>query len=141
MKRVLPDGFELDDDPGRIDVDAVHRFLTNDSYWARGRPRQTVERLIRDASRVVGLYHDSRQVGFARAVTDGVTFVYLADVYVLPRFRHQGLGTKLVCEMVEHGPYATQRWLLHTADAHAVYERIGFEQPPESAMERPRKPS
>lgn len=140
MRRALPDGFELDDDPARIDVDAVHRFLAEESYWARGRPRETVERLVHESTRVVGLYRDGRQVGFARAVTDGVAFAYLADVYVLPEFRGRGLGAELVAEMVERGPYARVRWLLHTRDASRLYERSGFDSPGDWLMERGRMP-
>lgn len=121
-----------------IDVNAVHRFLSQESYWARGGTRETVQQLVRAASRVVGPYRDGQQVGFARAVTDGVSFAYLADVDVLAEFRLTGMGIALVREMVEHGPFAAQRWLLHTADAHALYERVGFARPPDSAMERPR---
>ena len=141
MRRELPGGFELDDDPLRIDLDAVYRYLSEESYWAKGRPRETVERLVREASRVVGLYHDGGQVGFCRAVTDGVTIVYLADVYVLPDFRGRGLGVELAREMVENGPYATLRWILHTADAHGLYERLGFGRPGELTMERERPPA
>ena len=130
MRRDLGHGIELDDDPARVDVDAVHDFLANHAYWARGRPRETVERTIREASRVVGLYGDGRQVGFARAVSDGVVFACLADVYVLPEFRGRGLGVELVREMIENGPYArVGKWLLHTDDAHGLYERFGFEPP------------
>ena len=136
MRRVILGGFEFDDDPARIDVDAVHGYLANESYWARGRPRETVARLVREASRVVGLYHEGRQVGFARAVTDGVAFVYLADVYVLPEYRGRGLGVELVREMVENGPYADVRWLLHTRDAHGLYEKFGFAAPSERVLER-----
>lgn len=138
MRRDLGNAFELDDDPDRVDVDAVHRFLAEQSHWARGRTRATVERLVREAARVVGLYHAGRQVGFARAVTDDASFVYLADVYVLSEHRGEGLGAELVREMVELGPYAAQRWLLHTRDAHELYERVGFGCPPDTAMERPR---
>src|SRR5438552_18064994 len=122
MQALLPGGFELDDDRSRIHVDAVHRFLSEESYWAKGRPRETVERLVREAARVVGLYKDGRQVGFCRAATDGVAYVYLADVYVLPEHRGRGLGVELVREMVERGPYAHLKWLLHTADAHSLYD-------------------
>jgi GNAT superfamily N-acetyltransferase len=138
VRRSLEGGFEFDDDRGRIDVDAVHRFLSQEAYWARGRSREVVERLIGEASRVVGLYRGGRQVGFARAVTDGAAFVYLADVYVLADVRGRGLGVELVREMIDRGPYAALRWLLHTGDAHDLYERFGFRPPPESAMERPR---
>jgi GNAT superfamily N-acetyltransferase len=135
-RRRLADGLELDDDPARVDVDAVHDYLANDSYWARGRPRVSVERLVRDADRVVGLYDGARQVGFARAFTDGTTVVYLADVYVLPDYRGRGLGVELVREMVENGPYAGLRWILHTRDAHDLYRKFGFVDPSERVMER-----
>ncbi len=136
-RRRLPDGLELDDDPDRVDVDAVHDFLANESYWAEGRPRETVESLVRDAARVVGLYDGDRQVGFARAFTDGETVAYLADVYVLPEYRGQGAGVELVRQMVEHGPYAGLRWVLHTRDAHDLYRRFRFAEPSERVLERP----
>jgi GNAT superfamily N-acetyltransferase len=136
VRRDLGEGIELDDDPDRIDVDAVHDFLSNHAYWAQGRPRETVERTIREASRVVGLYAGGRQIGFARAFTDGVAAVYLADVYVLPEHRGRGLGVELVREMVEGSPWADQKWLLHTRDAHDLYRRFGFGAPSERMMER-----
>lgn len=137
MRRPLPDGFVLDDDPGRVDIDEVHRFLSQESYWARGRPRETVERLVREATRVVGLYGpDGRQTGFARAFSDGVVVAYLADVYVLPELRGRGLGTELVREIVDRGPLTNVRWLLHTDDAHGLYARFGFGAPTPLLMER-----
>ena len=136
MRRELADGIELDDDPARVDLDAVHDFLSNHAYWAEGRPRETVERLVREASRVVGLYAGGRQIGFARAFTDGVAAVYLADVYVLPQYRGRGLGAELVREMVEGSPWTDRKWLLHTRDAHALYRRFGFGEPSERLMER-----
>lgn len=134
MRRELPGGFELDDDPARVDVWEVHRFLAEDSYWAKGRARDVVERLVREASRVVGLYAGDRQIGFARTVSDGVAFAYLADVYVLPEFRGQGLGIELVREAVESGPFSGCRWMLHTSDAHALYERFGFHRRPSDLL-------
>jgi len=136
MRRGLPGRFELDDDPARIDVKAVHRYLSEESYWAAERELETVERLVREAARVIGLYHDGAQIGFARAVTDGVAAAYLADVYVLPDYRGQGLGEELLREMVEHGSLANVRWLLHTRDAHALYARLGFGPPGRRLMER-----
>ena len=136
MIRRLSDGFELDDDPARVDLDAVHAFLSQEAYWAEGRSRETVERLVEEAQRVVGLYRESRQVGFCRAATDGVSFVYLADVYVLPEHRGRGLGVELVREMIENSPYTDLKWLLHTADAHELYARFGFGRPNERVMER-----
>jgi len=136
VRRVLAEGIELDDDAARTDVDAVHDYLANESYWAEGRPRTVVERLVREAERVVGLYDDGRQVGFARAFTDGVSLVYLADVYVLPEYRGRGFGVELVREIVENGPYADIRWVLHTRDAQTLYEKFRFGEPSPRLMER-----
>jgi predicted N-acetyltransferase YhbS len=137
VRRLLPEGYELDDDAGRVDIDAVHDFLALHSYWAAGRPRETVERLVREATRIVGLYHQRQQVGFSRAVSDGVSFAYLADVYVLPEHRGRGLGVELVREMVENGRLADVKWVLHTSDAHDLYRRFGFGAPSDRLMERP----
>jgi ribosomal protein S18 acetylase RimI-like enzyme len=137
MRRALANGIELDDDPLRVDVDAVHDFLSNHSYWAEGRDRETVVRLIRTAPRVVGLYDGDRQIGFARVVTDDASLAYLADVYVLPEYRGRGFGVELVRETIENGPYAQRRWLLHTRDAHELYRRFGFGEPSRRLMERP----
>ena len=118
MRRDLGDGLELDDDKVRIDRAEVHRFLSEESYWATGRPRATQDRLIDEASRVVGLYDGERQIGFCRPQTDGVSFVYLADVYVLDVYRGRGLGEELVREMVENGP-SCRRALDAAHDEHA----------------------
>ena len=136
MKRDLGDGYELDDDRERIDVEAVHAYLSQ-AYWAMGRPRVEVERLVREAQRVVGLYKDGAQVGFCRAFSDDMSFAYLADVYVLEEHRGRGLGLELVREMVDNGPYASRRWLLHTRDMHRLYAKLGFGEPGERLMERP----
>jgi ribosomal protein S18 acetylase RimI-like enzyme len=134
---VLQGGLELDDDRSRIDVGAVHDYLSNESYWARGRPRETVERTINEAARVVGLYHEARQVGFARVLSDNVHIAYLCDVYVLPEYRGQGLGVELVRETVENGPQQNLRWWLGTDDAQGLYRRFGFEVPQSRYMTRP----
>jgi len=136
VRRELPGGFELDDDPDRVDVGAVHDFLANHSYWARGRPREVVERLVREATRVVGLYRGDEQVGFAREVSDGEVFSYLADVYVLPAHRGRGLGVELVREAVDGSPRRDLRWLLGTADANELYAKLGFGPVSSIMMER-----
>ena len=138
MRRALSDGYELDDDPERLDVDLIHRYLSEESYWAAGRPRDVVEASIAGSARVLGLYHDGRQVGFARMISDGATRAYLADVFVLPEARGRGLGVQLVREAVESEPYADIPIVLHTLDAHALYERFGFGPPSERVMERRR---
>jgi len=127
VKRELGNGFELDDDRARIDREAVHAYLGGESYWAEGRTRERQDELIDASDRVVGLYRDGRQVGFARAVDcDAAGFVYLADVYVLEECRGLGLGVELVREIVENGPFAERRWVLHTRDAHELYGKFGF---------------
>jgi GNAT superfamily N-acetyltransferase len=75
-------------------------------------------------------------VGFARAVSDGVALAYLADVYVEPSARGQGIGRARVEEMIERGPGARFRWMLHTADAHGLYGRFGFAPPDDTYLER-----
>jgi GNAT superfamily N-acetyltransferase len=137
MRRQLPGGYELDDDRDRIDVDAVHDYIANRSYWAKGRPRETMERLVRDASRVVGLYQDGRQIGFSRVLSDGAIFAYLADVYVLEEHRGRGLGIELVRESVDGSPFSDLRWTLGTEDAHELYRKLGFGPPSPAVMERP----
>ena len=124
----------------RVDVDAVHAFLSEESYWARGRPREATARAIEGSARVVGLYRGSEQIGFARAVSDGATFAYLADVYVRDDWRGRGLGLELVREIVDGGPQWDVRWVLNTADAQALYAKLGFtESPPQyPLMERSR---
>ena len=136
MRRDLGDGYELDDDPARIDRDAVHAYIGGDSYWAAGRTRERQDELIDASARVVGLYREGKQVGFARAVDcDAAGFMYLADVYVLEESRGRGRGVELVREIVDNGPYAHRRWILHTRDAHALYTKLGFG-PNERLMER-----
>lgn len=137
MRREVGDGLVLDDDPARIDVDAVHDYLANESYWAQGRPRHVVQRLVENANRVVGIYDGERQVGFARAFTDGATLVYLADVYVLDEYRGRGLGVELIREMIDNGPYQNLGWILHTRDAHGLYRKFGFVDPSDRVLERP----
>jgi GNAT superfamily N-acetyltransferase len=139
MRRELPGGYELDDDPARIDREAVHRYLCEESYWATGRLRETQDALIDNAARVVGLYHDGEQVGFSRAISDGHVQSYLADVYVLDEHRGHGLGVELVRFSVDEGPLAGTKWLLHTADAHGLYRKLGFVEPGSSMLERPRR--
>jgi GNAT superfamily N-acetyltransferase len=139
LRRELSGGFELDDDRARIDVDAVHEFISTQSYWGLGRAREQVVRAIAGSTRVLGLYRaDGRQVGFARGVSDGTSVAYLADVYVLGAHRGRGLGLELVREMVE-GSFDGVRWMLHTADAQPLYAKLGFveDQPPYPLMERP----
>ena len=136
MRRELPGGYELDDDPSRLDIDAIHAYIGGESYWARGRPKERMRAAIDGSARVIGLYDGAEQVGFARVVSDRATFAYLADVYVLQGHRGRGLGVELVREAVETEPWSRFRWHLVTRDAHAIYEKLGFAGPSERMMQR-----
>ena len=125
----LPEGYEISDDPDRVDVGRVHHWLSTDAYWALGRPRETQEGAIR-GSLNFGVYEEGsgEQVAYARVVTDRATFAWLCDVYVDPSARGKGLGTALVAAVREHlRPYGLRRILLATHDAHGVYAKLGFE--------------
>jgi GNAT superfamily N-acetyltransferase len=120
------DGFEIDTDPGRLDVQRVHEWLSTDAYWALGRPKHVVVRSI-EGSLCFGLYApDGGQAGFARVVTDHATFAWLCDVYVDRAVRGLGLGTWLVLTIREQLLGMVPRIVLATADAHGVYAKAGF---------------
>jgi GNAT superfamily N-acetyltransferase len=113
-------------DAQRLDLDVIHRFLSEESYWAPGITREVVERSIEN-SICFGLYGSSGQVGFARVVTDRAAFAYLADVFVLPDHRGRGLGKWLIETVLSYPDLQNlRRFFLGTADAHSLYERYGF---------------
>ncbi|MBW8874128.1 MAG: GNAT family N-acetyltransferase [Acidobacteria bacterium] len=119
------DGFTVSTDPARVDVDAVHAFLTT-AYWCEGIPRQTVARAL-SRSLCFGLYEGERQIGLARVITDATTFAYLCDVYVLPARRGKGLGRWLMeCVMAHPDLQELRRFTLVTRDAHELYRPFGF---------------
>jgi GNAT superfamily N-acetyltransferase len=129
-------GYLVSSDPARLDVDAIHAFLTT-SYWSPGIPRTVVERAIA-GSLCFGLFAGDRQIGFARVITDRATFAYLADVYVLDEHRGRGLGTWLIETVVAHPALrGLRRFVLVTRDAHGLYEKFGFRaiKSPENYME------
>lgn len=130
--------YEVTTDPSRIDVPAVHAFLT-DSYWAKGIALAAVERSIQN-SICFGIYRGKEQAGFARVITDRATFAYLADVFVLPAFRGRGLSKWLMqCIMAHPDLQGLRRWSLVTRDAHGLYEQFGFRvvTAPQRWMEKP----
>jgi GNAT superfamily N-acetyltransferase len=138
LRTELADGYFTSDDKARMDIDTIHRWLSEESAWARGRSRETVERSIRLAH-AIGLYApDGSQAGFARAVTDYTLNARLTDVFILPAHRGRGLATGLVRAVLEHPSVATVRaWTLNTDDAHGLYAKFGFTAPrqPEGDME------
>jgi RimJ/RimL family protein N-acetyltransferase len=136
MRRAVGN-YELDDDPARIDPAAAAAFLTTEAYWGRWRTEADISRQIAAAWRLVGAYDPAgAMIGLARAISDGGS-AYLADVYVLPAHRGRGLGKAIVAMMIEEGPGAGFRWMLHTSDAYGLYRQFGFGPPPDNYMERP----
>ena len=135
---------EISDQPGRLDLDMVHRYLSEESYWAEGISRELVRRSMAH-SLCFGVYArtagggETRQVGFARVVSDRATFAYLADVFILPAHRGRGLSKQLVAAVSAHPELqGLRRWMLATADAHGLYRQHGFTPlaEPERFMER-----
>jgi GNAT superfamily N-acetyltransferase len=125
------DGYVLTTDRDRVDVDTVHRWLSQDAYWSLGRSREVVEATVRTCDVWSVLAPEGAQVAFARAVTDGTTFAWLCDVYVEPAHRGRGLATWLAAAAVEDlRERKLERLVLATSDAHAVYRRVGFVLPP-----------
>jgi GNAT superfamily N-acetyltransferase len=121
--------FRITTEAARVDLDVVHGFLTT-SYWATGVTREKVARSIA-GSIPFALLHDDRQIGFARVVSDGATFAWIADVFVLPDYRGQGLGQWLIASILTHPELqGLRRWSLATRDAHTLYERYGFRRIP-----------
>ena len=117
--------YEISCDPARLDIDAIHEFLSG-SYWAAGIPRSVVERALAN-SLCFGVYRDGQQVGLARVITDRATFAYLSDVYILPGHRGQGLAKRVLAEVIEHPELqGLRRMLLFTRDAHTLYAKFGF---------------
>jgi GNAT superfamily N-acetyltransferase len=121
--------YEIDTAKDRLDIAMLHNFLSECSHWARGIPLAVMCRSIEN-SLAFGLYRDGAQIGFARVVTDWATFAYLADVFILPDARNEGLGQWLIETIVIHPPLpGMRRWLLMTRDAASLYRRCGFADP------------
>jgi len=136
VKEYSHDGFVISTDPARVDLDAIHRFLTR-SYWAPGIPREIVARALAN-SLCFGLYEGKEQVGFARVISDRATYAYLADVYILETHRGRGLASRLVSFVMAHPELqGLRRWGLVTRDAHGLYRKVGFSEltRPEGYME------
>jgi GNAT superfamily N-acetyltransferase len=124
----LPPGYEISTEPDRLDAAAIHGYLSR-SYWAAGIPLELVERSLA-SSLSFGLYHQGKQVGLARMITDRATFAYLCDVYVLEEHRGQGLGEALIAAVHAHPDLQNlRRQVLVTRDAHELYRRFGWSSP------------
>lgn len=133
------DEFEISTDKALLQPDVIQRFLNDESYWAQDRTAGQI-RVALDHSICFGVYHNGRQVGFARVVSDRSTFAYLGDVFILKEFRGRGLSKRLLRTILEHPDLqGLRRWILATQDAHGLYTQFGFSElkHPERWMELP----
>lgn len=118
--------YTVSTDKSRLDIGVIHGFLANESYWAKDIPVSVVEKTLA-GSLCFGIYHQDRQIGFARLITDYAAFAYLADVFIIQEYRGKGLSKLLMRTILAHPELQTlRRWLLVTADAHALYSQFGF---------------
>jgi len=118
--------FIISTDRSRLQFDAIHKYLSEESYWAKERTREQTETAIKN-SLSFGVYKDEKQIGFARVVTDYATFAYLGDVFILEEFRGRGLSKWLMETIINHPELqGFRRWILATKDAHTLYEKFGF---------------
>lgn len=130
------DGFTISTNPSLLQTDVIYNYLTNDSYWAQGISRAVVEKSLAN-SLCFGLYEGTKQIGFARLVTDMATFAYLADVFVLPEYRGKGLSKWLMQTIHAHPELQNlRRWLLGTKDAHGLYAQYGWTNLSDEAKKR-----
>jgi GNAT superfamily N-acetyltransferase len=135
----MENGFTISTDKNKLDIDAIHDYLCNRSYWGQGRTIEVVRKSI-DHSLCFGVYEEKDQfVGFARVVTDYTVFAYLMDLFILEPYRKCGLGKMLVDHIVNDASFKDIRfWRLDTMDAHDLYRKYGFKEParPERIMEK-----
>ena len=134
----MTDAYEFTSDASKVEVSLVHRWLSEESYWAKGIPFAIVTRSIANSICFSILHPADGQVGFARVITDRASFAYLADVFVLTPHRGKGLSKRLMTYIQAHPDLqGLRRWLLATRDAHALYAQFGFVPPvPGRLMER-----
>jgi GNAT superfamily N-acetyltransferase len=119
------DEYTITTDKSKMDIEVIHEFLTH-SYWAKGIPVAIVQKSI-EGSLSFGVFHGSRQVGFARVISDMATFAYLADVFIIEAYRGKGLSKWLMEIITGHpGLQGLRRFLLSTRDAHGLYRQFGF---------------
>lgn len=135
----MTNGYTISTDKSKLDVAAIHDYLSNRSYWGQGRTIETIRKSI-DNSLCFGMYNEDQLfVGFARVVSDFTIFAYLLDLFILEKFRKQGLGKRLVDHIINDGVFKDIHfWRLDTKDAHELYRKFGFRETafPEKIMEK-----
>ena len=118
--------YEIDTDKRRLDLAAIHKYLSTESYWAQNRTMEQTLAAIEN-SQCFGVYRGKEQVGFGRVVTDRATFAYIGDIFILANHRGQGLSKWLMKTIVDQPDMRGLRsWILATRDAHGLYEQYGF---------------
>lgn len=135
MNTWLKNGYSISTNKEYLDVDAIHKFLSEESYWALGRPKEIIKKSIDNTALCFGVYKgdvskgDAEQVGFARVVSDLTIFAYLADVFIVPEYRKLGLS-KWLMEVITNHPdlQNVRRFMLVTNDAHTLYSQFGFKE-------------
>ena len=122
----LKNNYKISTDKSLLDFELIYNYLDKESYWAQGIPAQILKTAI-EGSLCFGVYHEDKQAGFARVVTDNATFAYICDVFILSEYRRIGLSKWLIQTIIEYpGLQGLRRWSLATADAHGLYKQFGF---------------
>lgn len=130
--------YYISSDKTRLDLNAIHDYLSKESYWAQNIPFDIVQKSV-TGSLCFGVFHENKQIGFARVITDGATFGYLGDVYILEPYRGKGLSKFLMQTISAHpNLQGLRRMLLVTLDAHGLYRQFGYTDVPnpEKFMQR-----
>lgn len=130
--------FHISTDNSKLDIEVIHSFLINQSYWAKNRSLETVKKSIEN-SLCFGLYFGNKQIGFGRVATDFAVFAWILDVFIIDEYRGKGLSKEIINSILKHeGLQNIQRWGLATKDAHGLYEQFGFHKclTPEIFMEK-----
>ncbi len=118
--------FEISTNKERLNIDAIHTFLSTEAYWSRGIPKETVLKSVENAL-CFGIYHHNKQVGFARVISDFATIAYLGDLYITQEYRGRGLSKWLMETIMQHPCLqGLRRWVLLTSDAHELYRQFGW---------------
>jgi GNAT superfamily N-acetyltransferase len=126
--KVEREEFQINTDKTRLDLDVIHTFLAEESYWAQTRTLEQTRTAIGN-SICFGVYDGERQVGFARVVSDCTTFAYIGDVFIIDEYRGRGLSKWLMETIVSHPDLQNlRRWVLATRDAHGLYKQFEFDQ-------------
>jgi GNAT superfamily N-acetyltransferase len=124
---VLKDDYLISTDKTKLDIGFIHHFLSTEAYWSKGIPLDTVQRAIQNSLNF-GVFHQDKQVGYARIVSDLATVAYLGDVFIIPEHRGQGLSKWLIEQVMAHPDLkGLRRWVLLTRDAHELYRQYGWQ--------------